>query len=391
MRRFIVAFVAILLALSTGFALASEAPMISAFVRDDCVHCQDAKVFFDEHPEISVAYRDLDDKEERSLFKKVAAVQEISQVTPVFLIDDIALVGFDTSETTGAYLLEILEGNNYAPHEPISFFLEKKRSQRAGETCDEEALTCENTSTVTVPLLGTIDPQTYSLFTLSSILGLIDGFNPCAMAVLVIFLTLLAQVGSRKRMLSVAGLFLAAEAIMYFFILTAWGTLWDFIGLQRITSPLLGVLAVGSGLYFLYRYYNARNVCSVISPEEEGKMVSKMKEISSNPLTISAAIGIIGIAFSVNVIEFACSVGIPQTFTYILEINNLSILTRHAYIFLYILWYMFDDLIVFGLAIWAFDRLSQTEHYVRYSNLIGGILMFALGVLLVFAPHLLVF
>ncbi|MDP3955964.1 MAG: glutaredoxin family protein [bacterium] len=388
-----VAVVATLL-FSSQVLHASEAPMVTAFVREDCVHCQDAKAFFAVHPEITVAYRDLDVTEERDVFKQLARMQEIAQVTPVILVSDSILVGFDSADTTGEHIISLLEHNSYAPHVAISYFLEQKREQRTGAVCEEDATECivePALPSITVPFLGTIDPQTYSLFSISSILGLIDGFNPCAMAVLVIFLTLLTQAGSRRRMFGVAGLFLLAEAIMYFLILTVWGTLWDFIGLQRLIGPLLGLLAIGSGSYFLYRYYNARNVCETMSPEEEGRLLGKMRDISTKPLTIATIVAIIGIAFSVNIIEFACSIGIPQTFTYILQINELSFITRHLYIFLYIIWYMIDDLIVFALAIWAFEKLSQTQNYVRYSNLIGGLLMLILGLMLAFAPQMLVF
>jgi hypothetical protein len=93
----------------------------------------------------------------------------------------------------------------------------------------------------------------------------------------------------------------------------------------------------------------------------------------------------------VNIIEFACSIGIPQAYTKILELNMLTFLERQWYIFIYTFGYMVDDFIVFGLAIWGYSKLESHGHkYSQLSLLIGGALMLLLGGLLVLAPSLLV-
>ena len=92
---------------------------------------------------------------------------------------------------------------------------------------------------------------------------------------------------------------------------------------------------------------------------------------------------IIGLALSVNVIEFACSIGIPQTFTKILQINDLNFITRQFYNFLYIIGYMLDDFLVFGLALFSVNKLHLTSKYSKWANLFGGILMVLLGLMLI--------
>jgi hypothetical protein len=100
---------------------------------------------------------------------------------------------------------------------------------------------------------------------------------------------------------------------------------------------------------------------------------------------------ILVIAFSVNIIEFACSIGIPQAYTKILELNLLSFAERQWYIMVYTFGYMVDDFIVFGLAIWGFSKLEAHGHkYAQLSLIIGGVLMLLLGAMLVIAPDALV-
>ncbi|MFZ2201076.1 MAG: glutaredoxin, partial [Leptotrichiaceae bacterium] len=96
-------------------------------------------------------------------------------------------------------------------------------------------------------------------------------------------------------------------------------------------------------------------------------------------------------ALSVNVIEFACSIGIPQTFTKILQMNDLSFITRQFYNFLYIIGYMIDDFLVFGLALFSVNKLHLTSKYAKWANLFGGILMVLLGLMLMFKPTWLIF
>ena len=42
--------------------------------------------------------------------------------------------------------------------------------------------------------------------------------------------------------------------------------------------------------------------------------------------------------------------------------------------------------VVFGLAIWGFEKMHLTEKYSQWSALIGGVLMLILGYLLMFRP-----
>ncbi|MBU4480272.1 glutaredoxin, partial [Patescibacteria group bacterium] len=262
----------------------------------------------------------------------------------------------------------------------------------------EETLSCSipvgPESEIKVPLLGVINYKDFSLFSMSVILGFVDGFNPCAMWVLLAFLLVLWQIGNKKKMLQVAGLFILAEGLMYWLILNFWFSAWDFVGWDDIVTPAVGLLAVGGGIYFLRRYFKNRNnlVCDVTSESYHSKTEQKIKNLIKSPLTIITALGIIGVAFSINMIEFACSVGIPQTFTKVLEMNNLGTMTEQLYILIYTFFYMVDDFVVFGLALYGFDKFYTVGlKYSNLSSLIGGVLMIILGAILIFSPSLLIF
>jgi cytochrome c biogenesis protein CcdA len=226
------------------------------------------------------------------------------------------------------------------------------------------------------------------------VLGVVDGFNPCAMWVLITFLTLLSQAGSKKKMIFLAGVFIVAEAVMYNMILNVWYKTWDFVALDQYVTPLVGILALGGGSFFLWRWHKNKEatlVCDITDLDTQMKTINKFQAVINQPITLASIAAILVIAFSVNIIEFACSIGIPQAYTKILEINMLTALERQWYILVYTFGYMVDDFIVFGLAIWGYSKLqAHGGKYAQMSLLIGGVLMLILGAILVADPTLLI-
>lgn len=378
---------------------------ISVFVRDDCKHCNDEKVFLEnlklEKDYIDVIYHDLGTIEGRGLFEKLVELERLFRVAPVTLVGSDIVQGFDTEQTTGKRIREL--ANSAYLSDTAAFTIKEFIDQGGsgsvehvtGGTCDANDVCGVNAGPseflISIPLIGAINIYNYSLPSLSVILGFVDGFNPCAMWVLLMFLIILIEAGSRKKMWQMAGLFIFAEAVMYYLILNVWFAAWDFIGLNQIITPLVGVVAMGGGTFFLYEFWQKSAECKIVSPARMKRTKDKISALVMAEMTVLVALGIIGVAFSVNIIEFACSIGIPQAYTKIVELNAIGWLHSQALMVLYILFYMIDDIVVFAIAIYSFERLGLTTKYVKASNLIGGVLMLLLGYLLIFYPQVLIF
>lgn len=375
-----------------------ERVLISAFVRDDCGHCAEEKKFLSrlisEEPLLEVRYYNLAEEKNKTLFTNIAARYALVKGTPITLVAGSIIQGFESAETTGETIRQLSAKAKAGENKTFEDIADGRATvfSGSGATCSTETVCPDDSFVVRIPFIGAqIDVAAWPLFALSAILGFIDGFNPCALWVLIMFLLILSQVGSRKRMIQYVGLFIFAEAIMYYLILSVWMTAWDFIALDRIVTPAVGLLAIGSGIYFLYRFLTFKPECSIASISQQKTIAERVKTLAAKPLTFSVAIGILALAFSVNVFEFACSIGIPQTFTKIIELNALSWFGRQWYMATYILMYMIDDLIVFGIALYSIKKISATQGYARWSSLIGGLLMLLLGILMLFRPDLLVF
>ncbi|MCA9385689.1 glutaredoxin [Candidatus Dojkabacteria bacterium] len=374
--------------------------IIHVFKRDDCTHCQDQKEFLDqlaqERTDFTVVEYDIYTQEGEEIWEQVVALENTSKVTPITIVGYDVIVGFSDPETTGEEIMRLLDRNSQV--EPVSLeeFIQAGGTNGnvkiVASTCSDSGEPCqlpEEPLNVKLPFFGVVNVKQYSLPVLSVVLGFVDGFNPCAMWVLVTFLVVLMQIGDRRKMWLFAGLFILAETIMYHLILQVWFTTWDFVGLNNIVTPIVGIISLGAGIFFLYEWKTSDGTCKVTNVKQKQKIKTKINSLVSQKFTIFTAIGIIGLALSVNVIEFACSIGIPQAFTKVLELNNLTFWQTEFYMLLYILFYMVDDFIVFGLALYSFEKLGLTTKYSKISNLVGGILMIILGFLLLFFPEIL--
>jgi len=374
------------------------------FGREDCQFCKAEKKFFSSylptHPEISMEYLDIvKDPVVKELFVKITGVNDLPQVTPLTLVGGKVIQGYADNDTTGKEILAGVALAEKGKDLPLSAYDNKLgEAVKSSSGCDASGKECGIIAPAApnlvynVPFFGKTDLKDFSLFTLSATLGFVDGFNPCALWVLITFLLALMQIGNRKKMFYVAGLFLIAEAIMYYAILTAWYKTWDFVGLDQIVTPLVGLLSLGSGLFFLYRWKKAKDTvtCDITDIEHQEKISGKIYQLANAPLTIATALGIIGIALSVNIIEFACSIGIPQVFTKTLELNQPTFWHYQGYMLLYMLGYMADDIVVFGFALYGVNKIHESEKYSKLSLLIGGVLMLILGAMLTFFPNLLI-
>jgi cytochrome c biogenesis protein CcdA len=397
MKVFRYLFVALSFFILASPALAEDKVLVEVLGRQDCAHCDDEKAYLSglskERGDFEVRSYDIAEPASKDLFDRVTEREGLSKATPITLVGGTIIQGFDSEETTGkrieALITENVGGKNYGFEGLLAAGGSRSVEKTIGGTCDDGGV-CRTPGgeplLVTIPFAGTVDVARYSLPVLSAVLGFVDGFNPCAMWVLVTFLLVLVQLGNRRQVWMVAGLFILAEAVMYYLILNVWFTAWDFVGLDRIVTPVVGVIAVGGGLFFLYEWLYADGTCLVTDVKKRARISGQIKKLATEPFTWLTAVGVVALALSVNVIEFACSIGIPQAFTKIVELNSSGFLETQGYMLTYILFYMVDDLIVFGLALWGAGKLAETAGYARWCNLGGGLLMVLLGALLIFAP-----
>ena len=156
---------------------------------------------------------------------------------------------------------------------------------------------------------------------------------------------------------------------------------------------IIGLIALVGAVINLSSYVKHRkdNGCDVIDDKKRSKIFDKIKRFTHEKNFALALIGAMALAISVNIVELACSAGLPVMFIEILSMNHPSILEKIVYISLYMIAFLLDDLIVFIVAMSTMKLTGFSTKYGKLSKLIGGLLLLGIGILLIFKPEWLMF
>jgi glutaredoxin len=351
---------ALLLLAGAAHARPAAAADIEVFVRADCPHCQDAHRFLDElrreDPSLVVVERDvMQDAAARERLLALAAQHGIGAAgVPTFRIGERVIVGFRSAETTGAEIRAALAGREPA---------------------------------VELPLLGAVDVRALGLPLFTVLIGLLDGFNPCAMWVLVFLVSLLAGLQDRRRMALVAGTFVAVSGAAYFLFMLAWLNAFLAVGVSRGLELALGAVAVAIGAVHL-KDGIAPGVGPSLSIPDSARpgLYRRMRAIVRAESAGAALLSATVLAVVVNLVELGCTAGLPALYTRILTLRELPAWQYLGYLGLYNAAYVFDDALVVATAVITLSRRRIQERGARVLQLVSGGVMLALGVLLWAAP-----
>ncbi|MFH1088107.1 MAG: glutaredoxin family protein [Chloroflexota bacterium] len=382
-KRYLVAALIVLGAvlLFTGQGAERRTPpqglTIDMFYLPKCPACEEPEAFLQElgnrYPSVTLVLRDAEKPEEATLLSQISPGLfpgvRVMQF-PIVVVADQVGFQWQSSETTGKEI-----------ETAVQKYLAGERLAPANVRPREE---------IDLPLLGRIRPLDYSIPALAVILGIIDGFNPCAMWVLVYLMSLIMALKDRSKLWLIVGSFVFASGVLYFLFMTAWLNAFLFVGYSRPITIVIGLIALGAGILFVREFIATKGAmtCEVVDPASRTKTMSAVERIVSSPITVATLVAIVGLAFVVNSIEFVCSSALPAVFTYVLSVSGLSAAQHYGYILLYDFFFMLDDVIIFG---WAAILMSSSlgQRYARYSRPVGAAVLLILGAVMLFAPQLL--
>lgn len=340
------------------------------FYSESCPHCHEEMEYLDT---IKDKYKDVlniytyevtKNKENNKLLITTKALFEVNQpYVPFTVIGKDYIVGF--SETTKTDIVNILDN-----------YLKEEKSEK----------------TFNIPLLGEVKASSASLGLIAVILGFIDGFNPCAMWILLLLINMTITMKDRKKIFIIGLTFIHTGGLIYFLSMLGIGFILDLATIIYIRN-IIALIAIGLGIYNLYTYIKTRKDtgCHVVDKNKRKGIIKKINNIMSKKNTILAIIGTIILAASVNLIELACSLGFPTIYLELLSINNITGFSKILYLIIYILFYLLDDLIIFLIAVFTLKTKGISTKYNKFVNLIGGILMILMGILLIFKPDWIMF
>ena len=262
---------------------------------------------------------------------------------------------------------------------------EKKSFEKEEKELDEDL-------TVDVPLIGKMKLKNLSLVSSSVVIGLVDGFNPCAMWVLLFLISMLISMKDRRKMWIIGISFLLTSAVVYFLILISWLNIVAKISTIIWIRNIIALVALGGGIYNIYKFFTSKDSgCDVVDDKKRKTIFSRIKKFCKEKNIFLAALGACLLAVSVNLVELACSAGLPLVFGQLLAINNVSGIEGVYYTILYVIFFMLDDIIIFIIAMFTTKIAAISTKYNKYSHLIGGLIMVLIGILLLIKPSILMF
>lgn len=369
------------------------------FYSDSCPHCAEEKPFLEymQHKYSNVVlhkYEIWENDKNRELLMNIGKKlnTNVSGV-PFTVIGEKYFIGWYDVDSTGEAIDEAIQNAQSGGCRDIVAEVLNANSQiKKAEECKYEEKKSPIPQNIKVPVIGEIEIKNFSLPFLTIILGVLDGFNPCAMWTLLFLISLLLGMEDRKRMWILGSAFIVASASVYFLFMSAWLNLILFLGLVAWIRILIGVLALAGGGYSVKEFiFNKDAGCKVTGDEKRKKTFDRMKlAVQQNSLWLALG-GIIVLAFAVNLVELICSAGLPAVYTQVLVLNEMVGWHYYLYILLYIFFFMLDDLFIFFIAMITLEMTGITTKYARMSRLVGGIIMLAIGFMLIFKPEWLMF
>jgi hypothetical protein len=348
----------------TSTAATRKERVLEVFVLEGCPHCTAAIRFLSqlarERPELRIVYR--------SLNSDVTARDDLARLSqnagywppgvPTFHMEGRILVGFDDAAQSGPGVISFIDQAATAADQVETRFFGALSASRLG----------------------------LPLFTLA--LGLLDGFNPCAMWVLLFLLSLLVRLQDRKKMALIAGTFVLVSGAIYYAFMAAWLNVFLAVGMSDPLRWTLGAAALAIGGINAKDFFSRGRGFSLSIPDsaKPGLYARARAVLRSEALPASLA-AVAALAVVVNFIELLCTAGFPAIYTAVLTQHDLRPAAHYAYLGLYIVGYIADDSLMVSIAVAALSSRKLTERAGRWLKLVSGAVMLALGSVMILRPH----
>ncbi len=365
------------------------------FYGDGCPHCAALEKYLNNY---------LKDKDYISLYKyevwyndenadKYVDVHEILDDNrsgiPYLIIGNTAIVGYDEELTPRRIESTINYYSNMKFKDEVGIYL--GLVEDTNEEIETEKYKEED---VTVPIINKSSKEVP--ITLSAILiGLVDGFNPCAMWILIFLISMLLGMSNKKRKWALGITFLLSSGVVYFLFLISWLNLAIFLNKLDYIRIGISLIAVIFGTYSVVKFIGSLQKnddgCEVVDSKNRKRIIKSIKKIVKEKSFPLALLGIVLLAAAVNIIELLCSLGLPVMFSEILAVNEVSSTAKIIYSLIYVFFFLIDDIIVFIIAMKTLEIKVVSNKFGKYSHLIGGIIMIIIGLLMVLKPEWLMF
>ncbi len=367
-----------------------------------CKHCKEEIKLLDElekeYDNIKVYKYEVNENGNGELLKSISEIMG-SKVTgtPYTIIGNKVFSGYDYENSKGRFKGAIEYYSKYGYEDKVGEYISSiplpSYEVKDTDLDVDEYINDYISYKVKLPLIGEVKLKNLTLPLVTVVIGFADGFNPCAMWVLLFLISMLIGMKDKKRMWILGSTFLLTSALIYLIFMMSWLNLANLLISVVWVRVIIAIVSLVGGIINLRGYIKHRKVsgCDVVDDKKRNKIITRIKKFTTEKNFWLAILGVIVLAISVNVVELACSAGLPVMFIEILSLNNLTAIEEIIYIVLYMLFFLLDDFVIFVIAMTTLSLTGVSSKYGNLSKLIGGILMLLIGLLLMFKPEWIMF
>ena len=347
------------------------------FWSERCRHCQEARPVIEqmahEHDWLQLESKELiNSRQNRKLYFSMGKhFGKEAKSVPAFFFCNTMMVGFEDQATTGEYILERLK--------------QCKASLAAGKGIPVSV----NPERIALSQATGINTDGMSLPLITVIIAGLDAFNPCAFFVLLFLLSLMTHVNSRRRMLLIGSVFVLFSGLVYFLFMAAWLNVFLLMGTLRWVTIIAGIVATTMGILNIKDYFITAGPSLSISEKARPGLFDRMRKLLNAENLPAMLAGTVLLAIAANSYELLCTSGLPMVYTRLLTLEELPISSYYLYLLLYNIIYVLPLLIIVIIFVTTLGSRKLQAHEGRALKLLSGIMMFCLGLLLIFVPEVL--
>ena len=394
----------ILLLFNTNIYAKENTANIYFFHSYTCPHCKSESKLLEElektYDNINIYKYEISEANNTELLSQVGELfnTKITGV-PFTVIGEKYYIGYSEENTKKTFISTIEYYSKYKYNDVVGELIKSNDYKYNNDISlptegIEQDITLEEFSnnfgeyTFKLPIIGEVNTKNLTLPLTTIVIGLVDGFNPCAMWILIFLITMLIGMKDRKKMFILGFSFLLTSGLVYFLIMLLWLDVSKLLISVAYVRIIIGLVAIVIGLINFIKGLKKEKGCTVVEDKKRNKIITKIKTFTTEKSLLLALIGVITLAISVNIIELACSAGLPLIYTEILSLANVTKYEEISYLLVYIFFFLIDDIIVFTIAMFTLKVTGVSNKYSKVSKIIGGIILFIMGILLIFFPNI---
>lgn len=358
-----------------GYARASgpdSEPGVQFFFSETCPHCRAEQSFLDtieeKYPALTVARYPVTDPISRERLRGMLEERNAKQyfgTVPITFVGPELFVGFDNAKGRGAEIEAAV-----------------LRLIAATTSIQNDSISHSTSSLPTVSIPSSLEGLPLPI--VAAVLGFLDGFNVCSLGALALILGLVLVVRDRKRVIVLGGTFILTTALVYGVLITLWYRLFAILGSYVGAMQLLiGIVAAVAGFYFLAQFWRVRRygpTCGFSGGALVVRVTKRVQNVLGQQSSIVAGTSaVLFFASVITIVEFPCSAAVPLVFAGMLAESGASALTSLGLIGVFVLMYLIDELIVFGIAVSRMRRWMSSGTATKWALLMEAIILIGIG------------